>query len=305
MRTWSRCSPPSARRATSCWSRPWVRCTRATPSLIRLARERAGSRRRRRGVDLRQPAPVRAQRRPRPLPAHVRRGPGDVRPRGRRRGFRARPSPRCTPGGVPSTTGTMRPSPSTPARWPTILEGTHPPRPLPGRADRRRQAVRPGPARRRDLRREGLPAAGADPPAGRRPLHQRQARRARDRRARPPTARTTGSPGPAATATSTPSSAGRPPGSTGCCTRRAARRGTAWRPPWTRPVPSSGLADGVDLDYFEIRTPDLAELPSDPALIEPGTPARALIAARVGSDPADRQPGRHRRRTHHSESRTK
>ncbi len=43
------------------------------------------------------------------------------------------------------------------------------------------------------------------------------------------------------------------------------------------------VADGVDLDYFEIRTPDLAELPCDPALIEPGTPARALIAARVGS----------------------
>lgn len=42
-------------------------------------------------------------------------------------------------------------------------------------------------------------------------------------------------------------------------------------------------ADGVDLDYFEIRTPDLAELPAHPAPIEPGTPARALIAARVGT----------------------
>jgi pantoate--beta-alanine ligase len=40
------------------------------------------------------------------------------------------------------------------------------------------------------------------------------------------------------------------------------------------------VADGVDLDYFEIRTPDLAELPSE---VEPGTPARALIAARVGT----------------------
>jgi len=42
-------------------------------------------------------------------------------------------------------------------------------------------------------------------------------------------------------------------------------------------------AVGVDLDYFEIRSPDLAELPAGPALIEPGTPARALIAARVGT----------------------
>jgi len=42
-------------------------------------------------------------------------------------------------------------------------------------------------------------------------------------------------------------------------------------------------AEGVDLDYFEIRSPDLAELPEDPALIAPGAPARALIAARVGT----------------------
>jgi pantoate--beta-alanine ligase len=39
-------------------------------------------------------------------------------------------------------------------------------------------------------------------------------------------------------------------------------------------------ADGVDLDYLEIRGPDLAELPDD---VAPGTPARALIAARVGT----------------------
>lgn len=37
---------------------------------------------------------------------------------------------------------------------------------------------------------------------------------------------------------------------------------------------------GVDLDYFEIRSPDLGELPRD---VPPGTPARALIAARVGT----------------------
>ncbi len=42
-------------------------------------------------------------------------------------------------------------------------------------------------------------------------------------------------------------------------------------------------ADGVALDYLEIRLPDLAELPTEPAMVEPGTPARALIAARVGT----------------------
>ena len=39
-------------------------------------------------------------------------------------------------------------------------------------------------------------------------------------------------------------------------------------------------APGVDLDYLEIRLPDLTPLPEHPA---PGTEARALIAARVGT----------------------
>ncbi len=39
-------------------------------------------------------------------------------------------------------------------------------------------------------------------------------------------------------------------------------------------------SDGVDLDYLEITTPDLDPLPEDP---EPGTEARILIAARVGT----------------------
>lgn len=39
-------------------------------------------------------------------------------------------------------------------------------------------------------------------------------------------------------------------------------------------------ADGVEVDYFEIRTPELAELPAD---VPPGTPGRALVAARVGT----------------------
>jgi pantoate--beta-alanine ligase len=40
---------------------------------------------------------------------------------------------------------------------------------------------------------------------------------------------------------------------------------------------------GVDLDYVVVRAPDLSELPTNPADVPPGTPARALIAAKVGS----------------------
>lgn len=39
-------------------------------------------------------------------------------------------------------------------------------------------------------------------------------------------------------------------------------------------------ATGVDLDYLELTLPDLSPLPDDP---QPGTEARALIAARVGT----------------------
>ena len=39
------------------------------------------------------------------------------------------------------------------------------------------------------------------------------------------------------------------------------------------------LAKGVDLDYLVVTTPDLAELP---AVVGPGTPARILVAARLG-----------------------
>lgn len=41
-----------------------------------------------------------------------------------------------------------------------------------------------------------------------------------------------------------------------------------------------GAAHGVDPDYLVITDPDLAELPVDPP---PGTPARILVAARVGT----------------------
>ena len=59
--------------------------------------------------------------------------------------------------------------------------GRHPPGPLPRRADRGRQALRPGPPRRGRLRREGLPAADADPADGRATCACRSRRRRADR----------------------------------------------------------------------------------------------------------------------------
>ena len=76
--------------------------------------------------------------------------------------------------------------------------GRGPARPLRRRADRRRQAVRPGPARPRAVRREGLPAAHPDPRAWR--GSWRWASRSSACR---PSARTTAWRCPAATATST------------------------------------------------------------------------------------------------------
>ena len=68
-----------------------------------------------------------------------------------------------------------------------VLEGASRAGPLRRRADGGGQAVRPGPARRRRLRREGRPAAGAGPPDGRRPrpagAHRGGADRARRERA--------------------------------------------------------------------------------------------------------------------------
>ena len=102
------------------------------------------------------------------------------------------------PGGDPQVT--VEPGPLA-----SVLEGVVPAHPLPRRADRRRQAVRPGAARRGRVRREGLPAAGADPADGLRPVHGRRRRR---RRHRP--RGTTAWRCPAATATSTRTSAGAP-----------------------------------------------------------------------------------------------
>ena len=78
------------------------------------------------------------------------------------------------PGGDPQVT--VDPGPLA-----TVLEGATRPTPLPRRADRRRQAVRAGAARRGGVRGEGLPAAGADPPDGLRPVHGRRRRRRRHR----------------------------------------------------------------------------------------------------------------------------
>ena len=50
--------------------------------------------------------------------------------------------------------------------------------------------------------------------------------------------------------------------------------------PSTRPGPSSARRSGVDLDYLVITDPDLGELP---ARLPPGTEARILVAARVGT----------------------
>ena len=77
--------------------------------------------------------------------------------------------------------------------------GRLPARPLRRRADRRAQAVQPGPARDRRLRGEGRPAARDDPPDGRRPRPARCGSSARR-----PYARRTGSRCPAATATCPP-----------------------------------------------------------------------------------------------------
>ena len=146
-------------------------------------------------VDLREPAAVRAERGPRPLPPHPRRRPRGLRARGRRRGLRADGR-----GGLPGLAGAAAGHRRARAAR-HRARGQDPARPLPRRADRGRQALRPGPPRRRGLRPEGLPAAGADPPDGRRPVPGRRGRRRRDRSASP-----TGSPCRAATATSTPTS---------------------------------------------------------------------------------------------------
>ena len=76
---------------------------------------------------------------------------------------------------------------STPGPLGEVLEGASRPGLLPRRAHRGAQAAAPDPRRRRVLRREGLPAAHADPRHGARPRPRRRHRRRPDRaRARRP-----------------------------------------------------------------------------------------------------------------------
>ena len=152
--------------------------------------------------------------------------------------------------------------------------GQDPPRTLPRRADGGGQALRPGPPGRRGLRREGLPAADPDPADGPRP--QPAASRSSAPR---PSASTTAWRCPAATATSTPSSAW-PAGALSRALRAAAgeRRLRRRRRPRRGPR-RAARADGVDLDYLVITDPTSAS-------------CRAAVPRLGGADP-DRRPGRH------------
>ena len=143
----------------------------------------------------------RAQRRQPPLHRHALRQPDPVRPERRsgrlsaRRGRRSRQagersasisssrptSPRCTPPGFATTV--------TVARLTDHLCGPLPARPFRRRRHRRHQAAAAIAARCRLFRREGFPAAAGHPPAGARSRHpradRRRADRARRRRPRP------------------------------------------------------------------------------------------------------------------------
>ena len=176
-----------------------------------------------------------AGRGPRPLPPHARRRTSKVCEREGVDVVFAPAVDEVYPGGEPQVT--VEPGPLA-----DVLEGTDPARPLPRRADGGRQAVRPGPARRRRLRREGLPAARAGPADGRRPLP------AASRSSAPrPCASPTAWRCPAATATSTPSSGSRRPRSTATlraaqaaagvrrATRRSTPRAPSCAPPRGRP----------------------------------------------------------------------
>ena len=95
-----------------------------------------------------------------------------------------------------------------------------------------------------------------------------------------PSASPTAWPCRAATATSTTSSGVRPLALSR--TLRAAQRAAADGPAAAEAAARAELSrsPGVDLDYFVITDPALGDLPAEPP---PGTEARAIIAARVGS----------------------
>src|SRR6266702_2439410 len=135
--------------------------------------------RKRRGVGVREPAPVRSGRGLRPLPAYPGTGYGRLRRRGRRGGVRAVPRTDVSSG----TPGHGRSGPGG-----TAARGQLAPRLLRRGADRGAEAVPARRARRGGLRPEGRAAARADPADDRRPRSGRGYRLGTDR-ARPGRAR--------------------------------------------------------------------------------------------------------------------
>ena len=154
------------------------------------------------------------------------------------------------------------------------LEGASRPGHFDGVDDDRDEAVQHGAARPRVLRREGLPAAGGDPPDGRRPQPAGHGRRLPDRARTAMAWRC-----PAATSTCPPEQrAGRAGPVRGAARRRRAR-GTATP---MRPCDACAVhcraASGVRLDYAEVVDPETLE-PLE-GVVE--GPAQALVAAFVG-----------------------
>ena len=220
-------------------------------------------------VDLRQPAAVRARART----STATRAPSTttsscVRARASTSSSRPR-STRSTPAGDPLVT--VEPGPLA-----ADARGRVAARPLPRRAHRGRQAVRADPARPRRLRREGLPAAGADPADEPRPLPGR--RRASACR---PCARPTAWRSRAATATSIPTN-GVPPRSlcpAPCAARRrAARRGAEA----ARAAAAAELAGEPRRASTTSRCARRTSVRVGPTLGGP-VEARILVAARVGT----------------------
>ena len=137
-------------------------------------------------------------------------------------------------------------------RWPTILEGAHRPGPLRRRADRRAQAAQPHPGRRRVLRREGLPAAHADPADGRRPrcAHADRGRADRARARRPGAVQPQPLPRPGRAARG-PGPVGGAAGRRGRGRRRRGRR----RRPRRTPARSCATPPASATDYLELTDP--------------------------------------------------
>ena len=146
-------------------------------------------------------------------------------------------------------------------------------RPLPRRAHRRRQAVRPGPPRRRGLRPEGLPAARADPPDGR-ATSAWPSRSSAPRPCASPTAWRC----PAATATSTPSSGWRAV----ALQPRAARGAASARRTAYLPRAGARDADARGRAGRRARLPRAHRARPRRAPRSAGE-ARILVAARVGT----------------------